>query len=121
MAVSKEYRDHILDLLSEVEGVTARGMFGGAGLYLDGIMFGLLSSQEGFYLRVDDQNRADFEAHGSGPFAPQMGGSKPRHAVMPYYEVPAEIMEDADELAHWARRAWEAAKRAKKTKRKKKA
>ena len=118
MAVSKEFRDHILDLLSEVDGVTARAMFGGAGLYLDGIMFGLISSQEGFYLRVDDENRADFEARGSGPFAPQMGGAKPRHTVMPYYEVPAQILEEADELALWARRAWEAAKRAKTNKKK---
>ena len=112
MAVSKEYRDHILDLLSEVEGVTARGMFGGAGLYLDGIMFGLLSSQEGFYLRVDDENRPDFEALGSGPFVPFEDG----RMRMPYYEVPPEIMEDADELAEWARRAWEAARRDKKKK-----
>ncbi len=108
MAVNPEFKEHVLDLLSPMDGVTARSMFGGAGLYRDGVMFALLSSSGGFYFRTDDGNREDYEALGSGPFKPF--DDKPM--LMPYHEVPADLMEDPDELCAWAHKAWEAARRA---------
>ena len=62
-------------------------MFGGAGLYHDGLFFGLIDD-DALYLKVDDSNRIDFEARGKGPFRPFP--DRPE-AVMNYYEVPGEV------------------------------
>ena len=110
MAVSPEYRDFILDLLSEMEGVMPRAMFGGIGLFRDGIMFAILTRTDRTFFRVDDVNRPDFEAAGCEQFQPHE--KKPMR--MSYFEVPVDLLEDPEELCAWAERAWEAAKRNKK-------
>ncbi|MGH8703886.1 MAG: TfoX/Sxy family protein [Burkholderiales bacterium] len=78
----------------------ARSMFGGVGLY-SGERFFALIDDDTLYFKVDATNRADFEARGMGPFRP--GG--PGGEVMQYYEVPAEVMEEAEMLRPWAERA----------------
>jgi len=109
MAVSPEFRDYILDQLTALGPVQARPMFGGAGLYLDGVMFGLMTRADVLYFRTDDANRPDFEAAGMGPFVT----NKEKGTVMPYHEAPAHVMEDPDDICAWARGAWDAAARAK--------
>ncbi len=116
MAVSPEYRDYILDLLSALDGVTARPMFGGAGIYLDGLMFALITGGDDFYLRVDEVNQPDYEEAGSIQFKPFE--DKPMR--MPYWQAPVDLLEDEEELVLWARKAWEAAKRAQNAKQGKK-
>lgn len=107
MAISAEFRDHVLEMLEPLgPGVSARRMFGGAGLYLDGTIFALISGDV-LYLRTDDVNRADHEAAGCQPFDPHGAG----RAVLPYWSAPDEAMEDAETLSAWARRAWEASRR----------
>ena len=106
MAVSPEFRDYVLEMLEPFGPVAARAMFGGAGLYLDGTMFALIAGDV-LYFKVDERNRGDFEAAGAGPFAPYADG----RMTMSYYEVPAEVMEEAETLCGWARGAWEAARR----------
>jgi len=78
-------------------------MFGGAGLYLRGIMFGLVADDRA-YLRVDDSNRASFEEAGSEPFHPY--GKK---VTMPYYEVPVDVLEDPRDFRAWSEMALVAA------------
>ncbi len=107
MTVSPDFRDYVLDLLEPLGRVRARAMFGGAGLYLDDTFFAILAGDV-LYLKVDDGNRGEFVAAGAAPFKPF--ADKPH--TMSYYEVPAEVMEDSEELGAWARRAWEAARRA---------
>ena len=94
MAVSPEYRDYILDLLSALDGVTARPMFGGAGIYLDGLMFALITGGDDFYLRVDEVNQPDYEEAGSIQFKPFE--DKPMR--MPYWQAPVDLLEDEEEL-----------------------
>ena len=118
MAVSPAYKDYILDLLSGVEGVTARAMFGGAGLYVEDTMFGLITRSDRFYLRVDEINQPDFKALEAEQFIPFEDDPKKSQMKMPYFETPADILEDEDALADWAKRAWEAARRNKKPKKK---
>ena len=72
--LSTDYRDFILDQLSQVEDIMPRRMFGGLGLFNDSVMFGILSSMDGFYLRVDNINQPDFEALSAEPFRPNQGG-----------------------------------------------
>lgn len=105
MAVTPEYRDWVLEQLREAGNVTGRAMFGGYGVYLDGLIIALLSDDT-VYFKVDDSNRPDFEAAGMGPFRP-MG------EVMQYYEVPADVLEDRERLAQWAHRAADVSRRAK--------
>ncbi len=73
-------------------------MFGGAGLYRDGKMFGLIADDV-VYLKVDDSSREGFIQAGSSPFKPYPN----KKTVMPYYEIPPEIMEDTEELIKWAK------------------
>lgn len=101
MAVSIGYLEYVLEQLSGLAGVTSRRMFGGIGLYCEGIFFGLIDD-DALYFKVDDSNRPDYEARGMGRFRPYP--DKP-DVSMAYYEVPAEVLEDSDELAAWAGRS----------------
>lgn len=107
MSVSPSFRAFVLEQLEPLGGVTARAMFGGAGLYRDGCFFALLDDDV-LYLKVDDTNRPDFDAVGTGPFRPFGEGGE----VMSYYEVPADVLEDRAALAMWAGKAVEVARRA---------
>lgn len=98
MVVSDDFIAYILDQFSAWGDVTSRKMFGGAGLYRDGKVFGLVADNV-LYLKVDDTNRDKFVAAGSEPFKPYP--NKP--AMKSYYEIPPDILEDTEELIEWAR------------------
>jgi DNA transformation protein len=106
MAVSAEFREFVLEQLGRVEPVTARGMFGGVGIYSRGLFFALIAG-ESVYLKVDDTNRPDFEAAGMGPFRPFGDES----SSMNYYELPAELLEEPDRLRPWVHKALDVARR----------
>jgi DNA transformation protein len=82
-------------------------MFGGVGIYAGDLFFALIDDDT-LYLKVDDANRARFEARAMEPFR----ASSPGGEAMQYYEVPADILEDADALRPWAESAIDAARRA---------
>ena len=106
MPVSAEFREFALEQMERVEPVTARAMFGGVGIYSGGLFFALIDDDT-VYLKVDDTNRADFEAAGMGPFRPFGEDSPP----MGYYELPAELLEEPDRLRPWMHKALEVARR----------
>lgn len=101
-------------MLAPLGDVRARRMFGGHGIYLDGLMFALIAD-EVLYFRADDRNRPSYEALGLQPFKPF--DDKPMR--MPYYPPPESAMDDTGELLAWARPAFEAALRAGAKKKKK--
>ena len=111
MAVSDEFVDYVLDQLAGWGEVSARKMFGGAGLYCDGVMFGLIADDVA-YLKVDDSNREDFVRAGASAFNPFP--EKTKSIVMSYYEIPADILEDLELLGKWAERALAVAQKNKK-------
>ena len=115
MAVSPGYAEFVRDVLAGFAAVAVRPMFGGAGVYHEGVMFGLVAD-EVLYLRGDQTTAADFAAHGKGPFVYQAKGRKP--VAMPYFEVPEHLYDDPDELARWAARAHDIALREKPKRRK---
>ena len=98
MSVSESFLGYVLDQYEEWGKVTIRKMFGGAGLYRDGKMFGLVADDV-VYLKVDDTNRDKYVAEGSEPFKPY----EDKPMVMSYYEVPADVFEDSDELIAWSK------------------
>jgi DNA transformation protein len=102
MAVSDEFLDYVIDQLAGWSEVSARRMFGGAGLYCDGAMFGLIADDVA-YLKVDDSNREDFVKAGSSAFNPYP--EKTKTYIMSYYEIPADVLEDTELLGKWAERA----------------
>ena len=111
MAVSEEFLDYVLDQFSAWDEVSARKMFGGAGLYCDGVMFGLIADDIA-YLKVDDSNREDFIKAGSSAFSPYP--EKTKTYIMSYYEIPADVLEDPEQLGRWAERALIAARKKRK-------
>jgi DNA transformation protein and related proteins len=118
MAVSETYLGFVIDQLAGIGCVRSKRMFGGVGLYADELFFALLDDNS-LYFKVDDSNRADFEARGMGPFRPFR--DKPE-LEMGYYAVPADVIDDAEELVAWARKALRVAAAApRKAKRRKRA
>ncbi|MEM1307764.1 MAG: TfoX/Sxy family protein [Pseudomonadota bacterium] len=109
MAVSKGYRAFVIDSLSAVGPVTIRAMFGGAGVYADDVMFGLIADEE-LYLKADADSASRFEAEGCGPF---VYAGKSKTTTMSYWRVPERLFDDTDELAEWARTALALAQRQK--------
>jgi DNA transformation protein len=101
-----DFVEHVCDLLAPLGAVRARAMFGGYGIYVDDV-FCAIVAYDTLYLKVDDGNRADYEALGARPFKPF--DDKPM--VMSYYEVPAEVMDDRRALVEWGRKACQAAQR----------
>ena len=107
MAFSEGYRDFVLEQLGRVVPVTAKSMFGGVGLYSEGLFFALIA-EDRLYFKVDDSTRPDFERLGREPFRP-FGEDQ----AMGYYEVPADVLEDLEQLGPWTRRAIDVAVKAK--------
>lgn len=108
MAVNEDYLHFINDQLSGLGGHETKPMFGGIGFFKEGLMFGMIG-QDVFRLKADEINKSDFEERGIPRFL-----SDKKTRGLPYYEVPAEILEDKDELCNWAKKSFEAAMRAKK-------
>lgn len=111
MTLSPEFADYIKDQLADFGPVTIRKMFGGAGIYRDGLMFALIAD-EVIYLKTDDTNRPDFDAEGLGPFVYATRDGK--NTIMSYRRAPERCMDDPAEMAEWARKAHAAALRASK-------
>ena len=89
-------------------------MFGGFGVYIDGVMMGLIADDVA-YFKTDDSNRGDYETLGTGPF--MYAGKRGKPIAMSYHQVPDDVFEDTDELIAWAEKASIVAKKnSKKTK-----
>lgn len=101
--------DDIRDLLAEFGPVTVRRMFGGAGIYANGLMFALVS--EGVvYFKADEASIAPFEREGCGPFVYET--RQGRRALTSYWRIPDRLYDDPEEMADWARVAYAVASRA---------
>ena len=114
MSASPEFCEHVTDLLSGFGPVSIRRMFGGAGLFRDGLMFALIVNDT-LYVKVDETTRAGFEAEGMGPSTyPRKGET----AALGYYQAPEAAMDDPDVLRDLARDAFAVALRAQARKKK---
>ncbi|MFI4968094.1 MAG: TfoX/Sxy family protein [Gammaproteobacteria bacterium] len=93
------FLDYVLEQLADARGIKVRAMFGGHGLYLGDAFFGIVHKGS-LYFRTDEASRPAYVKAGSRPFNP-----KGRIELHRYYEVPSEVLEDAEELLVWAKRA----------------
>lgn len=112
MSVSREFLDWVLELLAPLGAVAARRMFGGYGLFLDGLMLAIVVDDV-VWFKTDSQNRERFVSIGEPPFTYQRNG-KP--AQLNFYRAPDEAFDAPHTLKPWARSAFEAALRASRAK-----
>jgi DNA transformation protein and related proteins len=111
MPTSAGYLEFIKEQFSDFGPVTVRRMFGGAGIFSDGLMFALIAD-ETLYLKADSVSQSDFEAFNLPPFTYTAKGEK--KIVMAYWRAPETCLDDRDEMTLWARKAFAAALRARK-------
>ncbi|MCW2236314.1 TfoX/Sxy family protein [Azospirillum canadense] len=102
----------VCESLAPLGDLAVRRMFGGYGLYCDGLFFAIVAD-EVLYFKADEGNRADYEALGLRPFKPssaKSSGDKP--ITLAYYPPPESALDEPEELMLWARPALAAAARA---------
>jgi DNA transformation protein len=97
---------YVLELLSPLGPISARRMFGGVGLFYNGMMFGLIAREE-LFLKVGDTNRPAYEAAGEAPFSYETKHGT--HTIGSYWRCPPDLLDDAETFQAWARLAVEVA------------
>jgi DNA transformation protein len=114
VSISAEFRAFLEDQMAEFGKVSIKKMFGGAGVYRDGLMFALVADDV-LYLKADGESRGDFDAAGLPPFTYEAGDGK--RTIMSYFRAPEACLDDPGEMAEWCRKGFAAALRANKKKR----
>ena len=95
------FKNFILDQLADLRGVTARAMFGGHGLYHRSTFFGIIH-RDRLYFKVTASTIPRYKEHGMKPFRPNA-----KQTLKSFYEVPIDVIEDAETLSQWAAEARE--------------
>lgn len=103
-----EFVEYLHEVFSEFGHINTRRMFGGYGIYREGLMFALVTDDT-LYLKADCETKECFAERGLAPFQYHKQG---KNVTMSYYEAPDEIYDDPGEAAVWGRRAYDAAMRA---------
>jgi DNA transformation protein and related proteins len=111
----KEFVTYVVDLMQSIGPVRAKGMFGGHGIFLEGLMFGLIADSV-LYLKANKETENEFKARGLEAFKYNKKG---KEFKMSYYQAPEEALEDVEEMNSWANTAYGAALKAASKKRKK--
>lgn len=112
MVGRNEFVDFIEEMLQQFGTVTAKSMFGGFGLYLDGVMFALISDDT-LYFKADEVSKHEFLSVGMVPFSYSKNDTL---CKMSYFSAPDEALEDYETMCHWAQKAYDAALRVNKGK-----
>ena len=103
MPLDRKYANQMLEMLRPAGSVTGRAMFGGFGIWENGVMFALLDSESVLYFKTDAITETAYQAEGSSQFAPQVGEKPP--TPMPYWSAPVTILDDQEEFEKWAKQA----------------
>ena len=91
MPADDEFLGQVISLLTPLEGISSKSMFGGYGIFHEGAMFGIIKGN-GLFFKVGDSNRPDYEKAGSKQYKP-----------MPYYQIPDDVQNNTETLLDWAR------------------
>jgi DNA transformation protein len=108
MTKDSEFADYIVEITQSAGPVYAKRMFGGHGIFLEGLMFGLIADKT-LYLKVDKESEADFSSLGLEAFSYNKNGKEMK---LSYFQAPEEALEDLDVMSLWANKAYSAALRA---------
>jgi DNA transformation protein len=110
----KEFASYVVDLMQSIGPVYSKVMFGGHGVFLDALMFGLIAGSV-LYLKVDAETVSSFKDRGLDAFTYDKKG---KQFKMLYYQAPDEALEDSEEMNIWANKAYAVALNASSKKRK---
>jgi DNA transformation protein and related proteins len=95
----ESFKDFVLDQLRDLDHVEARRMFGGFGIYRDESFFAVVHRGR-LYFKIDETTVTEYRKRKMKAFRPNA-----KQTLKSYYQVPVEIIEDAEQLADWAKRA----------------
>jgi DNA transformation protein len=109
MTVSESLVALLQEHLEPLGRITLKRMFSGAGVYCDGVIFGLIL-RDTLHFKVDDGNRAAYAAEGMEPFSYRVKGKT--RQIGAYWRVPERLFDEPDEMLEWARAALAAGRRA---------
>lgn len=109
MTCTPGFSEFLLDQLRTVGPVSIRRMFGGGGVFIDGLMFGLVSDDT-LFLKADANTQAEFEAEGMEPFGYDTKDG--RRMLTSYWRAPERLFDEPDEMQSWASKALNIARRA---------
>lgn len=104
----EEFADFVTEQMAGLGHISARRMFGGHGLYCDGLFLAIITGDK-FYLKADAQTQPAFEERGLLRFTYSARG---KTVQLMYYEAPAEVFDETQAMQHWGRLALQAAVRA---------
>jgi len=102
--------ERIAELFAGLGPVSIRRLFGGKGIYFDGVIVAIVLRGE-LLVKADEQSAPDFEAAGCKQWT-YIGKRHGKLVAMPYWSIPDSAFDDPDEMTVWARRAYEAGRRA---------
>jgi len=108
VSASAEFLEFVTEQMAGFGPITVRRMFGGTGVFRDGLMFALIAD-EVLYLKADETTEADFRAEGLSPFTYKT--SRNPRTVMSYWRAPERCLDDPDEMTDWCRKAYAVALR----------
>ena len=111
----REFVVYVVELMQSIGPVRVKGMFGGHGIFLEGLMFGLVADSV-LYLKADEETGNQFKAKGLEAFTYNKKG---KAIKMSYYQAPEEALESSEEMTAWAGKAYGVAVKAASKKRKK--
>ena len=98
-AKDDSFKDFVLDQIQELDDVEARRMFGGYGLYQDETFFGIIHKGR-LYFKIDERTVGEYRRRKMKPFRPNAN-----QTLKSYYQVPVDVIEDADQLRQRAEKA----------------
>lgn len=100
--MSSNYLEYIMEILAPHGEITVRSMFGGYGIYKNGVIFALIAYDE-LYFKVDESNKSQYKKFDSEPFTYEAKGKK---STMSYWKVPIEILEDEEQIGVWLNQSY---------------
>ena len=102
-----EYVSYITDLMQTIGPVTAKRMFGGHGIFLEGLMFGIVVDDV-LYFKADRDTKNLYSKRGLEAFKYCKQG---KEITLSYYQAPEEVFDNIDDMKFWANMAYDTAVR----------
>ena len=104
----RAFAEFVLDQMADIPGIGKRAMFGGFGIYRDGLMFALIADEQ-LYFKASDHLADDFTALGLQPLLYESRG---KAVSLKYYQAPESVFEQSEQMLLWADKAYQCALRA---------
>jgi len=100
------FHDFVRELWADLKPIEIKRMFGGAGVFRDGLMFAMVID-DALWLKVDDAFKKELKAEGSAPFIwePKTGPRVGEKIDLGYWRLPDAALDDPDDAVKWGRKA----------------